>query len=96
MNFTTEHIEVLERHKEHWDSLRTVQFMRNLDKKTFDDIQKVHNEAIAEVHFSSWCGDCVAEMVRITYTQYDKFKEANPEEFEKKPRKKKEGAKDDE
>lgn len=74
MNFTVEHIKVLEKHKEHWHSLQSVGFMRNIDKPVFDALQKVHNEAIQEVHYSRWCGECVADMVRNTYTQYDKFK----------------------
>ncbi|WP_343668710.1 hypothetical protein [Chitinophaga sp.] len=74
MKFTVEHIKVLEQHKGHWESLTEVGFMRNIDKPVFDALQRVHNEAISEVHYSRWCGECVSEMVRIIYTQYDKYK----------------------
>ncbi len=76
MNFTPEHIEVLEKHKEHWTSLKEAGFMRNIDRPVFDALQKVHNEAIAIVHFTHWCGECVAEMVKIIYGHYERYQDA--------------------
>jgi thiol-disulfide isomerase/thioredoxin len=70
--FTEDHKEVLAKHRHHYNSLTTLGFMRNVDKPVFDELQKVHNEAIGVVHWSSWCGECVAEMVRIIYVNYDK------------------------
>jgi hypothetical protein len=70
--FTEEHKEVLAKHRHLYESLTTLGFMRNVDKPVFDELQKVHNEAIGIVHWSSWCGECVAEMVRIVYVNYDK------------------------
>lgn len=72
MSFTEQHKIILEKHKHHWDSLKQVGFMRNLDKPVFDELQQVHNEALSVQHFSSWCGECVADMIRTIYTQYDK------------------------
>lgn len=92
MSFTQAHKKVLEKHRHYWDSLRTVGFMRNLDKPVFDELQQVHNEAIAVQHFTHWCGECVADMVRILYTQFDKQQvvpaEAAPAEPEKKSNRK--------
>lgn len=78
MNFTEQHIEVLERHKHYWESLKVAGFMRNLDKPVFDELQDVHNGALSVTHYSHWCGECVADMVRLIYVNYEKWQEANP------------------
>lgn len=78
MNLTEQHIEILERHKHYWDSLNVAGFMRNLDRSVFDELQTVHNEALTITHFSAWCGECVADMVRIIYVNYEKWKEQQP------------------
>jgi len=89
MSFTEEHKAILEKHKEHWESLREVQFMRNVDKPVFDDLQRVHNEAIGVYWFSPWCSSCVADMVRILYTQYDKTLRTEPSALVTNPETKK-------
>ena len=78
MKFTEEHVEVLERYKEHWETLRTAGFMRNVDRPVFDDLQNVHNEALGPVQYTHWCPSCVADLVRILYTNYEKW-QANQE-----------------
>jgi hypothetical protein len=70
--FTEQHKEILSNHRHHYDSLTQVGFMRNIDKPVFDELQKVHNEAIGVAHYTHWCGECVADMVRIIYVNYDK------------------------
>jgi hypothetical protein len=75
--FTENHKEVLDRHRHLYDSLSQLGFMRNIDKPVFEELQQVHNEAIGIAHFSSWCGECVADMVRIIYVNYDKQVQAD-------------------
>jgi hypothetical protein len=70
--FTEIHKEILDRHRHLYDSLTQLGFMRNIDKPVFDELQQVHNEAIGIAHFTSWCGECVADMVRLIYVNYDK------------------------
>jgi hypothetical protein len=73
MKFTEEHIEVIERHKGHWETLRTAGFMRNVDRPVFDELQNVHNEVLGPVQYTHWCPSCVADLVRILYTNYEKW-----------------------
>ncbi|MBV7534065.1 hypothetical protein [Chitinophaga sp. sic0106] len=73
MNFTEDHIKILEQHKGHWITLRDAGFIQNLDRTVFDQLQQVHNEAIGVEHFSHWCGSCVAEMVGKVYKAYDRY-----------------------
>jgi len=74
--FTEEHKVILDKHRHHYNSLTQLGFMRNIDKPVFDELQQVHNEAIGVQHFTHWCGECVADMVRIIYLNYDKQAES--------------------
>lgn len=89
MNFTQEHQAILELHREHWDTLQTAGYMRNIDRPVFDKLQRVFNEAIAPTKFTHWCGACVAEMVRLLYMNFDSQQpKPEPDVPEKKPQKK--------
>lgn len=76
MNFTDEHRVILEQHRHLYDCLTTAGYMRNIDRPVFDALQKVHNEALEPAQYLPWCGECVADMVRILYTNYDRWLEA--------------------
>jgi len=76
MKFTDTHVIVLERHREHWGTLKKAGYMKNLDRSVFDELVKVYHEAIANVSFTHWCGACVAGMVRGLYTAYERWQEA--------------------
>ncbi|GEP95552.1 hypothetical protein [Chitinophaga cymbidii] len=73
MNFTEEHIPVMEQHRHHWTGLRDVQVMRNLDRPVIDSLQKIYNEAVGPQRFTPWCSECVADLVRLLYTQFEKW-----------------------
>jgi hypothetical protein len=73
MKFTAEHVEILEQHRGDWETLKTSGFMRNMDRDTFDQLQNIHNEALGPAQYTHWCAVCVADMVRILYTNYDKW-----------------------
>ena len=71
MSFTPEHIEILEKHREHWDTLTGAGYMRNLDNPVKQELQRVFNEAVGPQRFTLWCNDCVVDMVRLLYTNYE-------------------------
>ncbi|TWF38841.1 hypothetical protein FHW36_10664 [Chitinophaga polysaccharea] len=71
MSFTPEHIEILEKHREHWLTLTTAGYMRNLDEPVKRELQRVFNEAVGPQRFTLWCNDCVVDLVRLLYTNYD-------------------------
>lgn len=73
MSFTPEHIEILERHREHWDTLTQAGYIRNLDEPVKKQLQQVYWEAVGPQRFTLWCGDCVADLVRQLYTQYEQW-----------------------
>lgn len=75
MNFKEEHLPILEKHQHHWDGLRNVGVMRNLDAPVKQELQAVYNEAVGPERFTPWCGDCMCEMVRLLYTSFEKWKQ---------------------
>lgn len=80
MSFTKEHIPVLERHQHHWEGLRDINVMVNLDGGVITDLQRIYNEAVGPHQFTRWCADCIADLVRQLYTNYDEWKQQQPQE----------------
>lgn len=76
MNFKEEHIPILEQHKHHWIGLRDIGIMRNLDAPIVKSLQQVFNESIGPQKFSTWCPDCITEMVRLLYINFERWQEA--------------------
>lgn len=79
MSFTSAHIAILERHEHHWIGLRDVGVMQNLDAAVIDELQQVYNEALGPEQFSGWCKDCVIDLVRLVYVNFEQWRAANPE-----------------
>ncbi|WP_212005762.1 hypothetical protein [Chitinophaga sp. HK235] len=69
MSFTEEHIEYLDQHRGHYDTLVTAGYMKNLDEPVKRRMQEIYWEAVGSTRFTLWCNDCVADMVRQLYTQ---------------------------
>jgi hypothetical protein len=64
---------ILNKHKEHWHTLRDAGFIKNLGKDIVDEIELVYKEEIdANFFVNKWCMSCVAEMINTLY-QVTKF-----------------------
>lgn len=77
MSFTPQHADILNQHREHYDTLRTSGYIRNLDDPLKKSLQLIYNEAVGPERFTRWCGDCVADMVQRLYRAFDEWQHAN-------------------
>lgn len=71
---TKEQQAILDKHSHHWNTLRDLGFVANLDSAVIDDLQAVHNQILPPYQYTRWCGECVAELVRNTYRAFDRWK----------------------
>lgn len=65
---------ILNKHKQHWHTLRDAGFIKNLSKEVVSEIENVYKSEIDENFFvNKWCMSCVAEMIDILYrvTKFD-------------------------
>lgn len=60
---------ILDNNKQHWYSLRDAGFIKNLNKSTIEDLEKVYKEEVESSFFvNKWCMSCVSEMIMRLYT----------------------------
>lgn len=70
-------IEILEKHKHHWFTLKNAGYINNLDYPVKLEIQSViQAELDPHYHENLWCGECLTNMIRRIYTHYEKYLES--------------------
>ncbi|ASZ14521.1 hypothetical protein KTO58_01200 [Chitinophaga pendula] len=74
MKFTDEHIALLDEYMPIWVRLRDAHYVRNMEGRILETLQRIHNEALHVHFYNLWCNSCVAEMIRILYVNYEQFK----------------------
>lgn len=74
MNFTKEHIRILEKNRPYYDGLVRNGTVRNMSSVIVDEFQKVYKEAIGNKKFAVWCDACIVELMKLVYINYDNFK----------------------
>ncbi|CAB5223374.1 hypothetical protein UFOVP384_38 [uncultured Caudovirales phage] len=65
---------ILNKHKQHWHTLRDAGFIKNLNKEVVSEIEDVYKSEIdANFFVNKWCMSCVAEMINTLYivTKFD-------------------------
>lgn len=73
-----ESIDFLEKNRHHWELFERVQVVQHLDAATRQGWLSVIQKEFNPGYFTDlWCPTCVVELMRYTYTQYDKWKEQN-------------------
>ena len=73
-----ESIAFLDTHRHHYDLLIRAQYVKHLDYATRDGLWEViRKEFDAGYPKDLDCSECVANMLKYVYTQYDKWVEAN-------------------
>lgn len=71
---TCESIAFLNANRYHYDYLKATDSLKQIDHQTRDGIlQVIRREWDAGYITSPWCGECVMNMVRFAYVQYDKW-----------------------
>jgi hypothetical protein len=71
-------IEILERHKYHWFTLKNAGWCR-IEQEPKQEIESVVREELQPGYYENlWCSDCVAIMLRRIYTAYEKYLAENP------------------
>lgn len=73
---TQESIDFLEANKHHWEIFQRAGTLRMLDHQTkqgFLDV--IHREWDGGYVTSLWCGECVVNMLKFCYIQYNKYLE---------------------
>ena len=67
----------LDTNRYYYDWLVKVQTLKQLDGATRSGLLRVIHEEFSPDYLTDlWCGNCVAEMIRYCYIQYDKWIEA--------------------
>lgn len=69
-----ESINILEKHRAHWLTLRDAGYIKQIEYKDKKELQDVFLTEIGKEHFNLWCGECVAIMIRRLYTTYESQK----------------------
>jgi len=70
----------IEKHRNHWITLRDAFYLRSLDGGTRSEMQRILGEEFAPGYNTDlWCGPCVTDMVKLLYTNYERWLAANPD-----------------
>lgn len=71
---TPEDKQFLDDHRHHHDTLMRAGFVQNLDYRVKEQMQTIISRYFQPGYTATlWCGDCVAEMIKICYRHYDKW-----------------------
>ena len=72
---TQHNIDILEKHKHHWETMVKAQNLRGLNQHEKNELQEVARQEFFGPNYSPdwWCGDCCYEAVKAIYTQYEKY-----------------------
>jgi hypothetical protein len=69
-----ENAEFLDRNRFHYDCLVKAQYVKHLDGATIDGLVRIVREEFDSGYLiNTWCGDCVMNMLKFVYEQYDKI-----------------------
>jgi hypothetical protein len=69
-------IAILEKHKQHWHTLKHAGYVNNLQYPVKLDIQKViQDEQDPNYHENLWCPECLVNMIKRAYTMYERHLE---------------------
>ena len=72
-------IDFLEANRHHYDLLVRAQYVKHLDGATRDGLLTViRREFDGRYMSNNWCAECVANMLKFAYEQYDQWKAAQP------------------
>lgn len=73
----------LDDNRHHHNTLVNAGYLRHLNANERDGMQRVMSEEFQKGYTADlWCPDCVAEMVKRLYNEYDKFLERERVELE--------------
>lgn len=69
----------LNANRHHYDLLIRAQYVKHLDISVREELLAVIRREFAPGYLSNnWCPECVANMIRFAYEQYDKWLAAQP------------------
>jgi hypothetical protein len=75
---TSESICFLDANRHHYDLLIKAGYVKQLDGATIQGLLAVVRKEWSPGYLiNSWCGECVMNMIKFAYTQYDKWIENN-------------------
>lgn len=67
-----ESIQILEKHRAHWLTLRDAGYIKQIEYKDKKELLQVYQDEIdPKEHTNLWCGECVVIMIRRLYTTYE-------------------------
>jgi len=76
-----ENRDFLNANRHHWDTWQRIQMVQHLDGNTRETMLRVIREEFAPGYSgSTWCQQCVIDMLTYVYTQYDKLLAREAEE----------------
>ena len=67
----------LNQNRPHYETLLKAQFITNLDYSIKNGLMEAANVFQPGYKTNLWCGPCVIELVKLVYTQYDKWLSEN-------------------
>lgn len=67
-------IAILEKHRHHWERFKLSQAISGMGMDVKGEVLDVIKKEWSPGYSTTlWCGDCVADMLKYAYTQYDKY-----------------------
>jgi predicted transcriptional regulator len=73
MNFTKEHIRILEKNKHYFESLQQSGTLTKISSVIVDEFKTVYKEAISEIKVNVYCSACIVELIELVYINYEKY-----------------------
>jgi hypothetical protein len=72
-----ENIKTLNAYRHHWEAWRDLQMFNQLDYSVREALLRVIREEFDPGYLTNlWCSPCVVGMLKLAYTQYDKYLES--------------------
>ena len=73
MNFTAEHLAILERYRPYYDGLKSNGTLTKISSVVVGEFQRIYNEEVGKRKFSIWWAACVVELIELVYINLEKY-----------------------
>lgn len=79
---TQHNIDLLEKHKHHYETLVRAGYLRGLNQHEKNDLLHVARTEFFGVNYNPdmWCGQCVLDAVTAIYRAYENYLKSKPKE----------------